>query len=476
VNVLIIGENRCNSYIDEYLAERGFSVKTLSDIYALRSISGEVGNFHVKLNITDSGCNVSLSDIRADIVVLTEQPTAKTAPISGLQTTPITQGDVLLPPVSEPVIFLLDYIGESPMSATFYALQHAAMLARNKRQVYYLSKFIRTAGHGVDELYKKAREAGVVFVKYNNLSLRSSDDMFTITVSGGGQTLDFNTKTVHVDGGFEVGERFSHVVKKLTLTSNKLGYVTEDMYFLTPVLTSRRGVYHLTRDVIAERIDEGLEFICTHAIAETDVTASIDGDKCAFCYNCYRACSHAALAPDTASNQMQALQSACYGCGVCTSLCPAKAITLTANKMGNQHSPTLSTPLNSSATTNKPTQSAAFTSSPPSLFVLCCENTGAAVTVESLDGIECIVVPCGGSIEMEQLSSGLLHCDRVVSIVCSDDACRHFNGNKRACLQTQRLQKTLEAAGLDSGKVSVIKASSAMKKILLEEIKTLMQP
>jgi len=77
---------------------------------------------------------------------------------------------------------------------------------------------------------------------------------------------------------------------------------------------------------------------------------------------------------------------------------------------------------------------------------------------------------------MEQLSGALMDYSKVVSIVCPDDACRHFDGNKRACAQTKRLQNTLEAAGLDHSRVSVVKASGAMPLLLIENINAILQP
>ena len=478
MNVLIIGENRCNDHIKDFFAKKGNSVVLLPEVHELRSLSGEIGNFtaHYKADNKKAA-------IKSDIVIITAQPAAEPPAINGLLTNSIypasiqaTQGDgsPVLPPAPEPIVFLLDYINESPMSATIYALHDAAALARNKRHVYYLSKFVRTAGRGIETRYNDAREAGVTFIKYEDMLIKTDldDEIFSINVSDGETDLEITTKTVFADGGYEVGEQFSYITEKLNLTPGKSGYLTEDRFFLTPALTSRRGVYHLTRDLTAERLDEGLDFIYNHAIAETRSlaggeadTAAIDGQKCAFCYNCYRACPHAALEPDSGNNQMQSLKAACAGCGICVSICPANAITFekdAANKEigGNKKI----SGINDIGEIEKPEKT----------LIISCENS---VTIEenliNINDIEFISLACGGLIDMEKLSGGLKKYDKIMSVVCPNDACRHFDGNKRACAQTKRLSEMMKAAGLSADKLYIAQISQAMPEILREELRCL---
>jgi len=463
-------------------------VAVLSDVYSLRSLVGEIGRFFVK-----ESCQ------SVDFVILTEQPTAKPAAIAGLPTFSLYDNKEFSisakSAVLEPVVFLLDYCSESPMSATISALGDALKFAQNKRKVFYLSKFVRTAGRGVEALYKEAREAGVTFVKYEELQVSADleDEVFSFAVSDGELDLDIKTKTVYTEGGLDVGERFSYIVKKLNLTPNIHGHLTEDTFHLTPALTSRRGVYHLTRDLVAERLGEGLDYIYTLAVSgiwdtPSHGTAVIDGKKCVLCYNCYRACPHAALSPNAlsrhsseltgdcgdfwaltepkgsetamtencmpgynpniTSNQMHCLSAACYGCGICVGICPAGATSLEYD-VALQAEETLGKTL-----------------------VLSCENSGGAsvASLDNIKGLEVLTVPCGGLIETGQLTDYLSTYDKIMVVVCPDDACRHFDGNKRACAQVERLTKRMETIGLSADRLRIVQVSQAMPKILEEEI------
>ena len=468
MKVLIVGENACNEYVDEYFASKGVNTVSITDVFRLRSLSGEVGHFTA---VTKD------DDIKADFIILTEHPSSEPIEIAGLPTDSLYENNDILSNLKtnqiEPVVFLLDYVSESSMAATIIALDNAAKLARFKRQVFYLSRFVRTAGHGVEALYREAREVGVTFIKYENLQINSDQtkEEFTFLASDGSLLQEVTAKKVFADSGWDTGERFDYAAAKLNLSSNRFGFLTEDMYFLSPVLTSRRGVYHLTRDLAAERLDEGLEFIYRHFLSGINDelslgTATIDGKKCVFCYNCYRACPHAALEPDKSANQMQCLSEACAGCGICAGICPGNAITLEKDIDGIGVGECNDSKDN--YLKNKKT------------LLLCCENSavnaiGDFLTTPEIktSGVELSLVPCGGFIDTEKLTDLLSAYKMVLSVVCPDDACRHFDGNKRACAQVNRLSSLLDAAGLAPDRVRVAKISQAMPGVLFDELQSL---
>jgi ferredoxin len=218
-------------------------------------------------------------------------------------------------------------------------------------------------------------------------------------------------------------------------------------------------------------LDEGLDFIFSHAVSgiwdiPSHGTAQIDGKKCILCYNCYRACPHAALshkliqnpndenksdvAPisNDTSNQMHCLSAACYGCGICTGICPANAISLERDV--------------EIYTEDKVEKT----------LVLSCENSGGAsiASFDNIKSVDALTIPCGGLIEHGQLSDALSAYDKVMVVICPDDACRHFGGNKRACAGVKRLITMMETIGLSADRLRIVHVSQAMPKILEEEI------
>ncbi|MCL2579269.1 MAG: hydrogenase iron-sulfur subunit [Oscillospiraceae bacterium] len=461
MNVLIVGQNKLGKQACEYFAGRGWMPVLLADISQLRALHGQAGGFVAK---TKSG------EIKAEAVVLTEQPSAPPPEIAGLSTRSLYENDKAAVTTKtdrlEPVVFLLDYVCESPLAATIRALGDAAQLAKAKRRVYYLARFVRTAGQGIETLYRDARIAGVTFLKYETLEITADQDteVFSVKASDGVEELALKTRTVYADGGREVGERFSLAASKLNLTSGENGYLTEDKYYLSPVRTSRRGVYHIPRDLAAERLVEGLGYIHASALSSlwdlpTQGAAVIDGEKCVLCYSCYRACTHAALRPDTAARRMQSLSEACAGCGSCASICPGNAITLEKD----ESIPTIG---------DKSEKS----------LVICCENSAAAGAQRALSmlgkdaaQIETRTVPCGGRVSFERLAEEVGRYRNVMVAVCVDDACRHFNGNKRACAQSTRLSEMLGAAGLAPDRICFTQVSHAMPGVFRDALREMIK-
>ena len=111
------------------------------------------------------------------------------------------------------------------------------------------------------------------------------------------------------------------------------------------------------------------------------------------------------------------------------------------------------------------------------MLVLCCENSAEIALKEVLPkmgadaaDIELQPVPCGGRIGLENMSTGLAAYGKVMVAVCMDDACKHHDGNKRACAQKGRLDEMMEHAGIDAGRVVYTQVSHALPGVLRDEL------
>ncbi len=461
--VLVMGENADNGRIAQTLGAAGNEVVVLDSLDDIRCLEGEVCGFSAQL--AGGGA------LAADFVVFTQTPGTEPPAIAGglprWLYEPNKAGFVAGIPQGTPLLFLLDYNCESPLAATVRALEEATALALKKRRVYYAARFVRTAGRDVEQAYAKAREAGVTFIKYTKIDFAYDKpaDRFDVRATDGVLQYEIPGALVFADGGRAVGEDFEQAAAKLRLHADEQGYLLEDKHFLAPALTSRRGVFCIGRDLRAERLDEGLAFIAA-AIARlapapgADVPkAQVEGEKCVFCYTCYRACTHAALRPDKEARKMQPLQDACEGCGTCVSVCPGNAVTLEGVR-GEEAPPNKDAMLYGR------------------LLVYACEN-GAALSMQLVldelddlmaDEVDVKEIPCGGSLGLEELADALLRYEKVLVATCPDDACKHFEGTARARLQSERLTDMLAAAGLPGGRVAFVQASHAQPFMLRDAI------
>ncbi|NLA85255.1 MAG: hypothetical protein GX854_12260, partial [Clostridiales bacterium] len=75
----------------------------------------------------------------------------------------VEQGIADIDDFGKAVVIVLDYPAESPGIMTRLALEKGLELALKKKRVFFLARFIRTAGSALEKLYKEARNAGVTF-------------------------------------------------------------------------------------------------------------------------------------------------------------------------------------------------------------------------------------------------------------------------------------------------------------------------
>lgn len=467
MKIAVMGANPENPRIAQALGGEGREVVLLDSFEDICRLDGQAGDFAI--------CLAGGGSLSADFIVLTQQPLSTPGDIDGGP--PRSLWEPEKPRVLEgtphktPVVFLLDYFCESPFAATVQALRDALALARAKRSVYLAARFIRTAGQDTEALYAEVRAAGVTFIKYSSLALAYDDrtDRFDLTATDGVVDYSVTRAVLFADGGRAVGEDFAKAAKALRLHTDAQGYTLEDRHFLSPVLTSRRGVFQIGRDIQADGLNDALAYIDaaigTFAPGQREdlPQAVVDGERCVLCYSCFRACPHAALRPDTAARKMESMPEACEGCGACESVCPGNAITL------GERPPAKQLHEGEAVLYGR-------------LLVLACEN-GAALAMEGIlpglgelaEEVDIRALPCGGEVGLSDLTGALLLYEKVLVAVCPDDACKHFDGNRRAKRQCARLAEMMDKAGLPKERVRVAQASHAMGAVLRDEILDFME-
>ena len=211
-----------------------------------------------------------------------------------------------------------------------------------KKKVTILYRDIRAYGFRED-LYKEAREAGILFIRYepenppkvsadadNHLVLDVTDHVLRMPIRLRPDLLVLATGVVP-NADRELFELFKVPV-------NADGFLVEAHAKLRPVDFSSEGIYlaglaHYPKPLeesIAQAkaaASRAMTLLSRDAIMVGGVVATIDSGKCAACLTCVRACpydiprvdehSHAVIDP-----------AQCHGCGTCVAECPGKAISL----------------------------------------------------------------------------------------------------------------------------------------------------
>ena len=210
-------------------------------------------------------------------------------------------------------------------------------------RVIVLYRDMRTPGFQED-FYAKARESGVNFVIYepqNGPKVEAEGEKAVVSFMNPvlRRAMKVHADCVVLSTGFiadaETTERLGALFH-IPRTSD--GYFLEDHVKLKPVDLSVPGFFvagtaHAPKD-IRESIAQAQAaaaraqtLLAKGIIRAGAVVVQVDGDRCASCLICVRACPFAV--PFINSEGHSEIDPAkCHGCGVCAAECPAKAIQL----------------------------------------------------------------------------------------------------------------------------------------------------
>jgi heterodisulfide reductase subunit A-like polyferredoxin len=209
--------------------------------------------------------------------------------------------------------------------------------------IYVLYRDIRTYGFR-ETYYKKAREAGVVFIRYdeNNLPVVAdiNGTLSSVTVNSPDfpESIVIEADKLILSTGINANEDNKIISDMLKVPLNANGFYVEAHMKLRPVDFATEGLFLCGLAHSPKMIDENISqakaaaaraatiISKTHLEVGAQVSV-VDQNKCISCMTCVKACPF--NAPFCNYDHKAEIESAkCMGCGICASECPAKAIQL----------------------------------------------------------------------------------------------------------------------------------------------------
>jgi heterodisulfide reductase subunit A-like polyferredoxin len=263
----------------------------------------------------------------------------------------------------EMVTYLLDGVNEDIKIDSINAVKQALLLQEAFQcQVAILCKDVKVAADGMERLYRKAREKGVLFFKYEEPPKFSIvNGQIQIDVRDIAAIEKREQWPVSILSDLVVfSEAFVPTPETETLSGllkihlGNRGFLMEDNPQLLRVRSNRRGIFVAGACRFPQEVSESL--IEARAVAQEVIAllskgtytydlavAEVDPKKCAVCYTCPRLCPHSAITVEKYGERNVYITSgtgkemkwgaakvdpaSCYGCGICVAECPAKAIT-----------------------------------------------------------------------------------------------------------------------------------------------------
>jgi heterodisulfide reductase subunit A len=215
---------------------------------------------------------------------------------------------------------------------------------RPDARVFVLYRDMRT--YGSNELYyQKAREMGVVFVKYDPESpprVTGGERLnMTFTDPDLGREMSLDLNLLVLSAGLSPATDNVEISELAKIPVNADGFFLEAHLKLRPVDFASEGLFlcgsaHSPKNT-AENIQQGMAAAgraATILSRETMVVGGqvshVDVRKCVSCLTCMKVCPYDApeISSANGKNRVEIQVAKCMGCGSCASACPAKAIQL----------------------------------------------------------------------------------------------------------------------------------------------------
>ncbi|MCP4138121.1 MAG: FAD-dependent oxidoreductase [bacterium] len=207
--------------------------------------------------------------------------------------------------------------------------------------IYILYRDIRTYGFR-EKYYKAAREAGVVFIRYNEGKppVVTDDSGLLVSVDSPdiGDTIEIEAHNLVLSTGVKASIGNKEVSNMLKIPLNGEGFFVEAHLKLRPVDFATEGVFLCGLAHSPKMIDENISQARAAAARAATVlskthlevgaqVSEVNQDKCISCMTCVHACPYGAPFAN-ADRKAEIAAAKCMGCGICASECPARAIEL----------------------------------------------------------------------------------------------------------------------------------------------------
>jgi len=336
-------------------------------------------------------------------------------------------------------------------------------------QIYVFYVDIRAYGKGFEELYKRARNAGVVFIR--GLPAEIVEDAKTSNLwLLGENTLERQLYKVNVGMAIlSIGiepRRDSDVIQRLfTLSKTSQGFFMEAHPKLRPVDTPTGGVFLAGCAESPKDIKDSVTQASAAAarasilmaqgkVTVEAITPIIDLEKCQVCGLCARVCPYNAITVDKELKITEVVEAACAGCGTCAAECPFDAIT-----MRHFTDDQISAQIDAATESDAGRKIVAFCCN-------WCSYAGADFAgvsrMQHPTNVRIIRTMCSGRVAPKFVEHAFARGAAAVLVAgCHLGDCHYINANHQTKRRVEKLWKKLERLGLNKDRLQLAWISAA---------------
>jgi len=312
----------------------------------IKDVSGFTGNFHVVLS------NGTELDVGAIVVATGAKPYIPTEFNYGKDSRVLTTLDLENGKnVDGKNVAIINCVGSrtSGRGCSKYCcavgLSKALELREQGKNVVLIYRDIMGVDPEVEDLYKKARDSGVLFIRIPRKAelteaIKMDSNKLIVKDVELGDDVEIPFDNVVLNIGLTPSEDTDETAKILRLSKDQEGFLMEAHPKLGPVDTMTPGIFiaGVARGPknVGEAIAEGyaaaaraLMMLAQGYVTKEPFIPKFDWSKCTKCGLCIKACPYNAIR-GVPGKWIEHIPAACQGCGACVAECPQDAITLDA--------------------------------------------------------------------------------------------------------------------------------------------------
>ena len=318
--------------------------------------------------------------------------------------------------------------------------------------VYYID--IRARGKGFEEMFLRARKAGVRFVKGLPAEILENEDK-SLTLVGENILLNELYRDrydmVVLSVGLEARPESAKLKEILKVAQDADGFFIEKHPKLEPVDTPITGIFlagcaESPKDIRESSIQakaaasRASRLMKEGVIKAEAIKAFVDTEKCTGCQLCEKVCPYGV--PRVVDRKSQIAEAACQGCGICVAECPVGAITLhhfTDEQILAQ------------------IDAALAENAKEKILAFCCNwcsynaaDLAGVMRMEYPPSVRIIRVMCSGRVEEEFVMHAFKRGAGIVLITgCHEGECHYISGNLKVKERFARWRRRLERKGIN---------------------------
>ncbi|UCE38611.1 MAG: hydrogenase iron-sulfur subunit [Thermoplasmata archaeon] len=208
-------------------------------------------------------------------------------------------------------------------------------------EVFYID--IRAFGKGFEDLYKRAKEEGVAFIRGIPAEIEEDKETKNLRIkveeTAMGKIIEREFDMIILSIGIEPRHDSDVVQKLLTLSRTSDGFFMEAHPKLRPVDAPTPGVFMCgcaegpkdIKDSVTQASAAASRaniLMAKGKVTVEAITSRINPEICTGCGRCAKVCPYHAIEVDKEKKTARVIEAACSGCGTCGAECPFEAITM----------------------------------------------------------------------------------------------------------------------------------------------------